>query len=253
MTRIPGYVFLAASVVISVCIVGGGIVFAMSGDSSGRGFESSDAPAVQGADASSYIAQLAKNLDLDEAKLKAAIGQTNVAVLDQAVADGKLTKDAADKLRGGLQAGTSFFTGAPGVHRPTVGGPTSTFHLGPFDVHASAATFLGISSEQLTGELKAGKSLAEVAQAHGQSRDQLKAYLMSQQAAAIDRAVADGKLAKDAADKLKQGLSAMLDRLIDAKAGVRGSRSFFGGPGGAPDSQRGGTRLVPGVLPSGQN
>jgi uncharacterized protein YidB (DUF937 family) len=253
MTRIPGFAFLAAAIIVSVCIVGGGIVFAMSGDSAGRGFDSADTVAPQAADASSYISQLAKNLGVDEAKLKSAIGKTNGAVLDQAVADGKLTKDAADELRANLQAGNSFFTGAPGAHRPIAGGPGGTFHIGPLDLRASAATFLGLSADQLTTELKAGKSLAEVAQAHGKTRDQLKAYLTTQQTAAIDKAVTDGKLTKDAADKLKQTLSTMLDRLIDAKAGTRGSHFSFGGPGGANDSQRGGTRLVPGILPSGVN
>lgn len=54
---------------------------------------------------------------------------------------------------------------------------------------AGVAGFLGISREELVKELAQGKSLAEIAEAHGKTRDELKTYLVSQATADIDKVI----------------------------------------------------------------
>jgi hypothetical protein len=75
-----------------------------------------------------YIDDLAKNLNLDSATVKAAIEQTQkdmqaarVTEIQQAVTDGKLTQDQADQMIQRIQNGPQG--GGPGMGGPGFGGP----------------------------------------------------------------------------------------------------------------------------------
>jgi len=81
---------------------------------------------------------------------------------------------------------------------------------------ASAATYLGMTPMDLATELKAGKSLANIATATpGKSRDGLVAALTTAANTRIDAAVTDGTLAADQATKAKQKLSAAIATVVD--------------------------------------
>jgi len=68
----------------------------------------------------------------------------------------------------------------------------------------------------LMAQLKAGKSLADVATATaGKSRDGLVAALTSAASTKIDAAVSDGTLGAEQATTAKQKLSAEISRLVD--------------------------------------
>ena len=94
-------------------------------------------------------------------------------------------------------------------------------------IDSGLADFLGITQDQLQSELSAdGATMATVAQAHGKSRDELKAFLTDQEKNNANQAVADGSMTQDEADTMIQNLSSRLDQMIDSTGGVR-----FGGPG----------------------
>ena len=58
----------------------------------------------------------------------------------------------------------------------------------------TAATYVGLSVEQIRTQLQAGKSLAEIATAQGKSVDGLKAAIVTDAKAAIAKLVSSGKI-----------------------------------------------------------
>lgn len=80
----------------------------------------------------------------------------------------------------------------------------------------SAAGYLGMKPMDFMTQLKADKSLADVATGTaGKWRDGLVAALTSAASAKIDAAVADGSLGADQATMAKQKLSAEIAKLVD--------------------------------------
>ena len=80
----------------------------------------------------------------------------------------------------------------------------------------SAAGYLGMKPMDLMTQLKAGKSLADVATATaGKSRDGLVGALTTAATAKIDAATADGTISADQATLAKQKLSAEISKLVD--------------------------------------
>jgi hypothetical protein len=152
--------------------------------------------------------------------LKQALLDAAKTSTDQAVADGDLTADEAQRLLAKLRAGIDDFVegkGGPNIRvEVTKGGPGPDIGVvgGPFE---TAADYVGVSADELMQELRAGKSLAEVASAHGKSVSGLKQALIQAMTADIEKAV---------------------DKLVDAK-GLPGPPcavkiAAFGGAG-APD------------------
>ena len=85
------------------------------------------------------------------------------------------------------------------------------------DVLAVAATYLGISEQDLRTKLQSGQTLAAVANATaGKSRDGLVAALVADESAKIDAAQKANKITADQAAKLKSGLQDRIATLVDS-------------------------------------
>jgi ribosomal protein S20 len=120
----------------------------------------------------------------------------------------------------GLPANGGFGFGR-GPGGPPRGGPG-----GGFDVNVAAQT-IGISPQQLRQEL-AGKSLAQVAQAHGKSGDDVDAALKNAANTRIDQAVSSGRLTSDQGNTQKSNIDTRIDQLVNQVMPQAGQ----GGPGG---------------------
>jgi hypothetical protein len=119
------------------------------------------------------------------------------------------------------KSGVDFFANA--VSRP-VGSIDDCGPLPPKplpDPLEGAAAYLGLSQEQLAQELEGGKSLAEVATAHGKSVDGLKQAVLDAAKSGLDRAVADGDLTADEAQAILSKLRVAVDDLVNGKGGIR--------------------------------
>ena len=80
----------------------------------------------------------------------------------------------------------------------------------------SAAQYLGVQPMDLMTQLKAGKSLTDIATATpGKSRDGLVAALTIAANTKIDQAVKDGTLTPDQAAKAKRKLAGEISKLVD--------------------------------------
>ena len=214
--------------------------------------------AARGGDAdkseSSILADAAKRLGVSADDLKDALAKAENAQLDQAVKDGKLTQKQADALkrfreRSGHVLGGPFGVGpgGPGFHGPG----RHVFFFGPPGFLGDVADELGISRSELFSQLRDGKTLAEIAKAHGKTLDDLKAAARKGLEERLDKAVKDGKLTKDQADDIRTHLSDLIDHLGDFPRPPRGLRlpdglrpphARFGFGYGAPEA---GAETVP--------
>jgi ribosome recycling factor len=119
----------------------------------------------------------------------------------------------------GLPA-TGGFPGARGR-----GGPRGGF--GAFNFQVAAQT-LGITPQQLRTEL-AGKSLAQVAQAHGKTGADVATALKNDANQRIDQAVTSGRITSDQGNQRKTATDQRIDQLVNQ---VMPQGGPAGGPGG---------------------
>jgi len=161
------------------------------------------------------------------------------ANLDEAVAAGTMSQEAADNMFEGQASriddiidGSMPYGGVPdtGDITPGAGAPGRLLFVGG-GASEEFAAFLGISFEQLESELNAeGATPASVAEAHGRTREELKTFFMEELEANLDEAVAAGTMSQEDADNMFESQASRIDDIIDGEmpSGIRG---------GAPSGQ----------------
>ena len=197
---------------------------------------------------------VAKRLNVTPSQLRSAIKGALLDRLQAAVKAGKLTQAQANRIKERIQRGALPIGplgrgfgplggrrgfGPPGFGRPGFGPhrfgppglgppglppgavrPNGSLGLGP-RVHqgplAAAAKYLGVTPDQLLKDLRAGKALAQVAQAHGKSVTGLERAMTSPLKARLDRAVATGWLTKAQEQRMVTHLNAAIAGLIKAR------------------------------------
>jgi polyhydroxyalkanoate synthesis regulator phasin len=192
--------------------------------------------ATGGGDANgpSFLDRVAGKLGIETDKLQQAVHDARSDEIDAAVERGDLTQEQADRLKERLDQEPLDDDFEPDFgfgHGHRRGHDSLHPGLGPVGGAGDLAAFLGIDVPKLREELGAdGASLASVAEAHGKSRDDLKAFLQQKVGERIDAAVADGDLTDEQAAAMKAKLSSHLDELIDAHM-PRFKRDGFPGRG----------------------
>ncbi|HMS60519.1 MAG TPA: hypothetical protein PKA49_16910 [Tepidiformaceae bacterium] len=172
---------------------------------------STDRAADRAAEVNAYMTELAASLGISVDSLNAAVQKANLATIDELQANGSISAERATEMRTRAgEAGAGFMLGGgkggPGAdHRGGRGGMMNS---------ADLATFLGVTEDTLRTELST-QSLATVAQNHGKSRDQLKAFLSAEQKTHLDEQVAAGRMTQAQADAKLAEFSANLDTRID--------------------------------------
>ncbi len=86
---------------------------------------------------------------------------------------------------------------------------------------AKVAEYLGMTAQELREELKAGKSLADIAVEQGKTRDELVAAMNEAAGARIDAAVAEGKITAEQGEKAKTKAAERIEKLVDRTRGSR--------------------------------
>ncbi len=173
--------------------------------------------------ADAYITALAANLGIDEAVLRDALKETNLARVAARLAVGEITQAEADAMTARINSGEAPLLG--GGRGGDHGG-----HGGPGGVAgADLATFLGIDEAALRTELQGGATLAQAAEAHGKSRDELKAFLTSEHDAHLAEEVAEGDLTAEQAAARATDFATGLDARIDSAKGAGGHGPRHGG------------------------
>jgi polyhydroxyalkanoate synthesis regulator phasin len=133
--------------------------------------------------------------------------------LKELVANGTLTQAQADaivsSLKAKIEAGGK---GGPGGHGPGQGMQK--------DMMDAVAAVIGVDAASIVSDLQAGKSLAEIAQAHGVDPQKVIDAITAKITAQIDQGVADGKITAERAAKMKADIAAHVAEMVnEAHAG----------------------------------
>ncbi|MGB9663205.1 MAG: hypothetical protein ACPL5F_14540 [Moorellaceae bacterium] len=167
----------------------------------------------------SFVEKLADNLGIDADELLAAVKETALDMVNEAVDEGKLDADQAEKMKEAIEEG-KFPPFGPMGGSP--GGPGGK-HL------EDMAQILGMTTDELKTQMEKGKKLEDLAQEKGLTQEQLREKMMELRIQEIQQAVKDGKLSQDKADE-------MIERMKNAPQG--GELGFGPPPGPAPESNQ---------------
>ncbi len=181
------------------------------------------------AERQAFLNDAAGRLGVPSAKLEDALKQAAIDRVDAALAAGQITKAQADAMKAAINAGNYPLGFGMGLGMHMHMGMRAGGHF--LD---AAATYLGLTEDQLRTQLSSGKSLADVAKAQGKSVDGLKQAIISAVQAKLDQAVTDGRLTSAERDQMLADLKARIDDLVNGTqpaAPAFGDRFRFA-PGG---------------------
>ena len=103
---------------------------------------------------------------------------------------------------------------------------------GPGGPPAAIASYLGLTEDQLRGQLESGKTLAQVASAQGKSVSGLEEVIYADAKAHLDEAVTNGKLTPDQEQTMLAELKSHLDEIVNHSGSPRIVKGMGGGPFG---------------------
>jgi len=180
------------------------------------------------------IDDAAGQLGVQSSELSNALKKALENRVDAAVADGRLTQEQAARIKQHIESGElPLFFGAP--HR---GGTFPGFGFAHHRGLDAAASYLGLTEEQLRSELESGKTLAQVAEAHGKSVEGLVDALVVDFKTKLDAAVEAGRITQEKADQVLRDVRERVTAHVNGQRRERfrrGGPAFFGPPPvGAP-------------------
>ena len=235
--RVRQKVFAAAAV--AVLLVGGALAaVSATGQSSTPRLRSAPRSAVarELGVAADYLgvsrAQLSSELSADQtlAQVAEASSGKSKQGLVEALEAARKAKLSADSAKLDERVGREVNrVGGPGGHPAgSAGAGQSRLNALFGTVHSPgiiAAGYLGLSSSQLLGELRSGKTLAQVAEASaGKSEAGLLSALLTANQQRFDKAVAAGRLTSQQRSKRLARMHQRLARLVQRQFAGAGSR-----------------------------
>ncbi len=177
------------------------------------------------AERQAFLNDAAGRLGVSSSKLDDALKAAAIDRVDAALAAGQITKDQADAMKAAINAG-DYPLGmgfGPGMR---MHGGMHMFGFGGF--LEPAATYLGLTEDQLRTQLASGKSLADIAKAQGKSVDGLKQAMIDAVQAKLDQAVKDGRLTSAERDQMLAKIKATIDDLVNGTLPPKPDRAFGG-------------------------
>ena len=163
-------------------------------------------------EAQAVIDDAASQLGVEPDELSDALRQAYENRIDEAVKDGRLSEEQADRLKDRLES----------KDVPLVFG-LRAFHGNGFGHHGrgvgileEAATYLGLTQGELRRALR-DSTLADLAKKRGKSVSGLVDALVATRAKRIDDALADGRLSDEQAAELESRLEERTEALVDGE------------------------------------
>jgi hypothetical protein len=224
---------LFAAIVIGALAVA--VAGAQTGSPTDTPAPSSTTAPTTGADTlrDQFLTELAGRLGVSVDTLKSDIADSQKALIDKGVADGKITQEQADDLKARIDNGDHVDLGRLlGDHKGPIRRVVS-------DIIGEAAKVLGIDKSNVVDGLAAGTSLNDIANAHNMSTADFQAKLLAQVKTDLDAKVASGDITQAQADQAYQNFSDNIDKITS------GTRGDFG-PGFGPRFGHGPGRGGPG-------
>lgn len=157
-----------------------------------------------------FLGRVAGRLNVSLDQLKQAFKDAGIDTVNQALADGKITQDQANKMIDRINNGQGL--GLARFFRDRRADRLQRLRAG---IVRSSATALNMTPQDLRARLKAGDSIATVAASRNVSLDAVKTQITGDAKAKLDQIVANGKLTADQETNLLQKLSDGLDKILN--------------------------------------
>jgi hypothetical protein len=178
----------------------------------------------------------ASELGVSVDDLNPAAKAASIAVVDQLLADDKITEGVAERMKNAIEAFEGDGCRLLGGWMHRLGGHAFRVEA-RHDLLNAAAGALGIEPSALIEALRSGDSLTEIAESEGVSYADVSAAIVAAATEDLSAAVESGRITQDRADEMIAHLSDALESgdwppAFDGPMGDRhpGFR-FFGGPG----------------------
>jgi hypothetical protein len=177
----------------------------------------------------------AQQLGIQPSKLSDALEKALENRIDAAVAAGRMTKAQGDALKKQIESGNVPLFGGPAF------GDRGGFrHGGPG--HDAAANYLGLTDVQLGAQLRAGKTLAEIAKAKDRPVGGLVDAMVADLEQRLDSEVKEGELTQAQETSMLSDARSRITDFVNGKAPAFGGRDHergFGFRGGPPSAAPG--------------
>ncbi len=147
----------------------------------------------------SFVSKLATNLGIDQDTVESALDTTKNQIIEEAVEQGKLTQEQADKIASGK--GMDFGFGFRVKGHNFDGQEKAQKFNGQGLKFDGIASILGITDDQLKAEMESGKKIQDIITEHGLTMDQIHEKMLELKKEEISKAVEDGKITQEQADK----------------------------------------------------
>jgi len=174
----------------------------------------------------------AQQLGVTPGALTSALKKALENRVDAAVAAGRITKAQGEELKQRIKSGELPLFGAPGL------GMHHMFGMLGHGLDA-AASYLGLTEDQLRTQLENGKTLADVAKAQNKSVDGLVDAIVADAKQHLDAAVKAGRITQKQEDSILRDIETRTTDFVNGKAPRFGFRHFEGGPRHDDDGFRG--------------
>jgi hypothetical protein len=185
-----------------------GIALAQTGDEQNQG--QNGPPALL----QTFLGKLAVNLGIDQGRLQEGIQQAEQQMVDEAVQQGKITPEQAEKIKARLQNNPGSFGF---LRKGYLGAGKGKMWLAKGANLEMLAQTLGLSADELKAQLKEGKTLAAIAEQQGVPMDQVCQKMQEARIQATQQAVKEGRLTQEQADRLLQRMQNRCKRCECAK------------------------------------
>jgi hypothetical protein len=201
MKRRLTYALSGAGVVaVLFAMLIGGTALAQSGDAGDTAAELHE----------TFKQRLADNLGINVEQLETAVFDTGNSMIDEALADGRITESQAERMRGRLEDGKfSFrFDGHRRHARMAIG------HALGLQAD-TLAEVLGMTEQDLRAEIHSGATLSQVIESAGLTVDEVVNALVAEAAMQLELAVAEDRVTQAQADRILERLPDRLTRAIE--------------------------------------
>ena len=169
--------------------------------------------AAAAADKPSVADEVAAKLGVSPAELRTAFRAVLAARVDAAVAAGRLTPEQAAKLKERIANAKGLGLGVKRGFAKRQQALVKRIGVKANRLGA-ASEYLGLTREQLRAELKAGKSLAQIAAAEGKTVDGLATAMLAPVKERLAKAVAANRLTQRRADEILERLTERVEKRI---------------------------------------
>lgn len=156
------------------------------------------------------LVTIAKEHGVSEKSLKSFIVKDMTQRIDEGVKAGRLSEDQAKNMKKDLDKRVSDMINGKGPMHGPMHGP-GFFH------DEKLLALLKTDAETLKTELKAGKTLVEIAQEQGVSEQTLKNYMIERMTERIDEGVKSGRLTAEQAQQRKADMDKRVSDMINGK------------------------------------